>query len=90
MENAQQTPDWAPDGCPDKVVQLIDVDNQLGALGLRGLASSDANEIRTGFRRLTGQLRANYLRGRRVGIVVGMLAGALLVGAFIAAIVLMS
>lgn len=81
MKNAQQATPWAPDDCPDNVVEMIDIDNQLGALGLRGLASSDSKQIRNGFRQLTGMLRANYLRGRRVGVVIGMLAGAILVHA---------
>ncbi len=81
MKNAQPTPDWAPDDCPADVTELINIDNQLSALGLRGLASADSKEVRAGFRRLTGLLRANYLRGRRVGVVVGLLAGAILSGA---------
>ena len=81
MNNTQENPDWAPDDCPDDVVKLIDVDSSLGALGLRGLASSDSNEVRAGFRQLTGLLRANYFRGLRAGIVVGLLAGTVMVGA---------
>lgn len=80
----QANPDWAPDDCPPDVVELIDIDNQLDALGLRGLGSADSKQVRTGWRRLTGQLHANYERGwrdgLRRGIVVGSLASAGIIG----------
>ena len=61
MNKSQENPDWAPDDCPPDVVELIDIDAKLHALGLRGLASADSKQVRTGWRRLTAELEAQHL-----------------------------
>lgn len=74
-ENTARETTWAPDECPEDVVELIDIEQQLAALGIRGLASSDSKALRTAWRKLSGLLRANYERGFYKGIALGLFLG---------------
>ena len=80
MNEAKEVPEWAPDDCPPDVTELINIENQLSALGLRGLASADSKTLRAGFRKLTRLLNSNYKRGERIGRLVGLVLGAIVGG----------
>lgn len=95
MNEKQSTPEWAPDNCPPAVVQLIDNEQSLEDLGLRGLASADSAEFHQAMRKLKAQLGGAFEAGKQsystrsmlglgagylvVGFVAGALCGALLI-----------
>lgn len=58
-------PDWAPDNCPPDVVSLIDDDQYLQDMGLRGLSSADSKEVHQAVRHLKGQFAGVFQTGRR-------------------------
>jgi len=58
-----QSPDWAPDNCPPDVYKLIDDEQYLQDLGLRGLASGDSKELRQAVRKLRGTIDSAYELG---------------------------
>ena len=87
--------DWVPDNCPPAVVRLIENEQYLEDLKLRGLASNDSAEFHQAVRRLRAHLGAAFNAGKAaksklptisyaagylvVGYVAGALSGALLV-----------
>lgn len=82
-------PDWAPDECPPNVVKLIEDEQYLQDLGLRGLASADSAELHQAVRNLRRQLGYAFqagLRARgtwkygRLYLVAGYVLGAASVG----------
>lgn len=58
-------PDWAPDDCPPGVIKLIEDEQWLETLGLRGLASADAAELHQACRQLKLQLNTAFEAGRK-------------------------
>lgn len=58
-------PDWAPDDCPPNVVKLIEDEQYLQDLGLRGLSSADSAELHEACRNLRRQLGHAYQAGRK-------------------------
>lgn len=58
-------PDWAPDDCPPAVIKLIDDEQYLETLGVRGLASADAAELHQACGQLRRQLEAAFQAGRK-------------------------
>lgn len=85
--NAKAKPDWAPDNCPESVVQLIEHESILDRLKLRGLASADSKTVHAATERLKfhlAQARADgYEQGQRqarflvpMAIVAGAALGA--------------
>jgi len=83
-QHKQPAPDWAPDGCPADVVDLVADDQFLQDLKLRGLASSESKEIRNAVRTLRGHLAAQLeagiaygrIRGGILGLGIGIALGA--------------
>jgi hypothetical protein len=65
-------PEWAPDNCPPAVVQLIDNEQSLEDLGLRGLTSADSTEFHQAMRALKGQLGAALETGKQAGVQQGI------------------
>lgn len=65
---AKPPPNWAPDGCPPNVVKLIEDEQYLEDLGLRGLASSDSAELHQALRNLQRQLGDAFERGKSRGM----------------------
>ncbi len=82
MNDAQTRPDWAPDNCPDQVVQLLEHEQFLQNLGVRGLASADSQQVRTAVHRLQKALAQadyrGYVRGAWAGVLIGLAIGAAL------------
>lgn len=76
---AKPKPDWAPDNCPDNVVQLIEHEDVLDKLKLRGLASADSKAVHSATERLkhllTQRFRDGYDAGRLHGALFGVLIG---------------
>ena len=70
------TDDTPGNDAPPDVLGLVEVELQLNALGIRGLASANSKEIRQAWRQLTGLFKSNYLRGRRAGFWLGSMVGA--------------
>ena len=71
-------PDWAPDDCRPATVRLIDDEQYLEDLGLRGLASADSAELHQAVRQLKGRLAQAVRLGARRGklrLVLGALVG---------------
>ncbi|MCH8059348.1 MAG: hypothetical protein IIA11_02705 [Proteobacteria bacterium] len=62
-QEKQALPDWAPDNCPPNVVKLIDDDQYLEDLGLRGLSSADSAELHQAVRNLQRQLGEAFQKG---------------------------
>lgn len=83
MKQAQPRPDWAPDECPDQVIQLLENEQFLENLGVRGLASSDSQVVRQAVRSLKfaieQALKLGFRRGLAVGAGLGALFGAVAV-----------
>ena len=73
MQNAN--PDWAPDNCPPNVVQMIEHDDFLNQLQLRGLASADSKTLHTAVERLKRSLIEQHHAGHKRGLVVGFAIG---------------
>jgi hypothetical protein len=71
-------PDWAPDDCPLDVAELIDGEQYLENLKLRGLASGDSKEVRNAVRKLKHELGAERIRGWYDGRMYGLLRGGIL------------
>lgn len=65
-EEPKPAPNWAPDGCPPNVVKLIEDEQYLEDLGLRGLASSDSAELHQAVRNLQKQLGRAFREGSKV------------------------
>lgn len=88
-QQKQPLPDWAPDKCPPNVVKLIDDEQYLEDLGLRGLSSADSAELHQAVRNLQRQLGEAFRKGTQsrgwrwrhwqllgLGWLVGVLCGA--------------
>lgn len=73
-----QAAEWAPDNCPDNVIDLIAGDQEIDRLGLRGLASADAAEFRQAKWRLDRLMRERGDQSRRRGQLQGAAAVAAL------------
>ena len=75
LEMEKELPDWAPDNCPPNVVRLIEHDDFLNQLKLRGLASADSKTLHAAVERLKylllEQRRAGYKTGAGVGFFIG-------------------
>ena len=56
-------PNWAPDGLPSNVAKLIEDEQYLEDLGLRGLSSADGAELHQSVRNLQRQLGDAFARG---------------------------
>lgn len=84
----KEIPDWAPDNCPPNVVQLIEQDDFLNQLKLRGLSSSNSKTVHAAVERLKRVLIEQHYAGRKGGLVVGFMAG-LVVGSGVVAVVLL-
>jgi len=54
---------WAPDNCPPGVIKLIEDEQYLEDMGLRGLASSDSAELHQAVRKLKAQLSGAFEAG---------------------------
>lgn len=84
-------PDWAPDNCPPNVVQLIEHEDVLEKLKLRGLTSADSKAVHSATERLKHLLMQRYYDGwnggRKAGLQRGVLVGvaSALIGAAIGA-----
>jgi len=57
-------PDWAPDNCPPDVVGLIEDDQYLQDMGLRGLSSANSKEVQQAVRHLKGQFARAFQDGK--------------------------
>ena len=75
MKNTQPRPDWAPDECPDNVVQLVKDEQFLDRMQLRGLASGDSSRVHAAIVRLEGVFDQTWRRGLRTGVFLGALSG---------------
>jgi hypothetical protein len=86
-----ERPDWAPDDCPPGVIRLIDDEQYLETLGVRGLASADAAELHQACDQLRRQLNTAFQAGQKTrrqivdlsyylvpAILVGLVSGVLL------------
>ncbi len=75
----KELPDWAPDNCPPNVVRLVEQDDFLNTLKLRGLASAESKTFDAAVERLKHLLieqhRAGYKIGAGVGFIIGAIAG---------------
>ena len=58
-------PNWAPDNTPPNVVKLIEDEQYLEDLGLRGLSSADGAELHQSVRNLQRQLGDAFERGTK-------------------------
>ena len=82
----KDNPDWAPDNCPSNVVQLIEHDDFLNRLKLRGLASADSKAVHAAVERLKRLLIEQHHAGRKVGLVVGFVFGVVVGSGVVSAI----
>ncbi len=65
MKDQGSRPDWAPDDCPPGVIRLIDDEQYLETLGVRGLASADAAELHQACDQLRRQLERAFQAGKK-------------------------
>lgn len=79
-------PDWAPDNCPPNVVRLVEQDDFLNQLKLRGLASAESKTFDAAVERLKRLLIEQHRAGYKVGMIVGIVIGALAGSGVVAAI----
>lgn len=96
MQNAKERPDWAPDNCPDNVIQMIEHEQILENMKLRGLLSGDSKTYHAACERLKWLLRnqewQGFLRGQksnRASIAIAGCAG-FLIGAAATALAILS
>ena len=61
-------PNWAPDNTPPNVVKLIEDEQYLEDLGLRGLSSADGSELHQAVRNLQRQLGDAFETGKSRGM----------------------
>lgn len=89
MNDRNQTLEWAPDGCPPAVVRMIDEEQYIEDMMLRGLGSANSTEFCQAVRNLKAHLGAAFEAGQAtrpkrplmsyaIGyVVIGFVAGAL-------------
>jgi len=85
----KETPEWAPDNCPPSVVRLIEQDDFLNQLKLRGLASADSKAVDAAVERLKRLLIEQHHAGRKGGQIVGFMAGVIVGSGVVAAVLLL-
>lgn len=68
MENEKIARPWQPPNMPEGVAELIENDQLLQDLDIRGLASADSAEFKTAVDKLTRRLREQYSAGFTAGV----------------------
>ena len=68
METEKIARSWQPPNMPEGVAQLIENDQLLQDLDIRGLASADSTEFKTAVDKLTKRLREQYSAGFTAGV----------------------